>query len=306
MIGTCAQVPWQGITRIMSETYPPKSGAIIVLSSHVVRGTVGNRAAAFALEALGHPVWVVPTIILPWHPGHTPLAGPGTRIVPEAQAFDNIIENIARAPWLGEVRGVLSGYLGNAEQAQGVAKLVKAVKAKTPSTIYALDPVMGDGDALYVPENQAETIRHELLPLADIITPNAFELGFLTKSQTPSTAGDILEAAKKTNVSKVLATSSPARDNRIGNLLISQNTAEIAHTKRLRNAPNGAGDLTAALILAGILDGYEEHDALLRTTASVFELLEKTLAAGSDELLLEQNQESLRQPRAAVEIDTVS
>ena len=59
---------------IQAETAAPR--AVIVVSSHVARGSVGNRAAVFALETLGHPVWAVPTVMLPWHPGH----GRATRI----------------------------------------------------------------------------------------------------------------------------------------------------------------------------------------------------------------------------------
>ena len=84
--------------------------AVIVISSHVARGSVGNRAAVFALETLGHPVWAVPTVILPWHPGH----GPATRIVPDADQFSAFMKDLERAPWLGEVAAVLSGYLGDA------------------------------------------------------------------------------------------------------------------------------------------------------------------------------------------------
>ncbi len=81
--------------------------AVIVVSSHVARGSVGNRAAVFALETLGFPVWAVPTVILPWHPGH----GRATRIVPPAEQFSALMADLARAPWLGEVGAVLSGYL---------------------------------------------------------------------------------------------------------------------------------------------------------------------------------------------------
>ena len=75
--------------------------AVIVISSHVARGSVGNRAAVFALETLGHPVWAVPTVLLPWHPGH----GPATRIVPDADQFSAFMKDLERAPWLGEVAG---------------------------------------------------------------------------------------------------------------------------------------------------------------------------------------------------------
>ena len=113
--------------------------AVIVVSSHVARGSVGNRAAVFALETLGHPVWAVPTVLLPWHPGH----GPATRIVPDADQFSAFMKDLERAPWLGEVAGVLSGYLGDARQAVDVAALVHRVKARNPQRDLYLRP--GDG-----------------------------------------------------------------------------------------------------------------------------------------------------------------
>src|SRR5690606_38983669 len=106
--------------------------AVIVVSSHVARGSVGNRAAVFALEALGHPVWAVPTVILPWHPGH----GPGTRIVPQPDQFAALMRDLEGAPWLGEVGAVLSGYLGDAGQAACLASLVASVKARNPRALY--------------------------------------------------------------------------------------------------------------------------------------------------------------------------
>ncbi len=101
----------------MSES-PAAPGAIIVISSHVVRGAVGNRAAVFALETLGHRVWALPTVILPWHPGH----GPSTRVIMPDADFRSIIDDLIRAPWIGEVRAVLSGYMGSPAQAAGVAR----------------------------------------------------------------------------------------------------------------------------------------------------------------------------------------
>ncbi len=155
---------------------PSDATTVIVISSHVVRGSVGNRAAVFALETLGFPVWAVPTVVLPWHPGH----GPAGRIVPPAEEFSRLMQDLQRAPWLGEVGAVLTGYLGHPEQAAAVAELVKAVKAKNPEAVYLCDPVIGDEKGLYVPEATAMGIRDRLLPLADIATPNRFELSWLT------------------------------------------------------------------------------------------------------------------------------
>ena len=107
-------------------------GAVIVISSHVVRGSVGNRAAVFALETLGHPVWALPTIVLPWHPGH----GPSTRLRFSDDDFDHAIDDLIRAPWLGEVSAVLSGYFGSPRQPVAVERLVTAARQKNPDLIY--------------------------------------------------------------------------------------------------------------------------------------------------------------------------
>ncbi|HEY0121227.1 MAG TPA: pyridoxal kinase, partial [Rhizobium sp.] len=116
------------------------AGAVIVISSHVVRGSVGNRAAVFALETLGHPVWALPTIVLPWHPGH----GRSTRLTFAEADFDHAIDDLIAAPWLPEVKAVLSGYFGNAAQARSAARLVAALRENNPDLFYACDPVIGD------------------------------------------------------------------------------------------------------------------------------------------------------------------
>jgi pyridoxine kinase len=156
---------------------PDVRPAVIVISSHVVRGSVGNRAAVFALETLGFPVWALPTVILPWHPGHSR----ATRIVPGKEAFSALIDDLCGSPWLGEVGAVLSGYLGDAEQAQEVARLVAAVRAANPDALYMCDPVIGDAGGLYVPEALAEAILAYLIPVANIATPNIYELEWLSE-----------------------------------------------------------------------------------------------------------------------------
>ena len=93
---------------VMSESVP---GAVIAISSHVVRGSVGNRAAVFALETLGHPVWSLPTVLMPWHPGH----GPSTRMLIPDESFSRAIDDLIASPKLGEVKAVLTGYFGSAE-----------------------------------------------------------------------------------------------------------------------------------------------------------------------------------------------
>jgi pyridoxine kinase len=270
--------------------------AVIVISSHVARGSVGNRAAVFALETLGFPVWAVPTVILPWHPGH----GKADRIIPAPEQFARLLADLAASKWLGEVAAVLSGYLGDAGQAEAVARLVGKVKAANPRALYVCDPVVGDAGGLYVPAATAEAIRDRLLPLADIATPNRHELEWLAGRSLPSIK-DILSAARDLALPTLLVTSAPSMmANSTGNLLVTADHALLAEHRLIDGAPNGAGDLTAALFLARLLGGKDEARALETVTASVFEVLMRAAGRGADELMLETDAASLAHPMAMV------
>ncbi len=275
-----------------------KPRAVIVISSHVARGSIGNRAAVFALETLGHPVWAVPTIMLPWHPGH----GPSTRIVPEPEKFAAFMKDLERAPWLGEVAGVLSGFLGDARQAESVASLVRTVKARNPKALYICDPVMGDSGGLYVPEATAIGMRDLLIPLADIATPNRFELEWLT-SRTFDSLGATMAAALELGPRHMLVTSAQAMmSGSIGNLLLTPSEALLAEHRIIDRPPNGLGDLTAAVFLARLLAGQPNAKALQSTTAAVYEILARTAKRGGDELQLETDAQSLSHPMAMVQM----
>lgn len=271
--------------------------AVIVLSSHVVRGTVGNRAAVFALETLGLPVWAVPTVILPWHPGH----GRATRIVPPAGEFAALVGDLCAAPWLGEVGAVLSGYLGGPEQAEAVARLVGAVRERNAGALYLCDPVMGDAGGLYVPEATAAAMRDLLVPLADIATPNRFELEWLAGaalSDNDATA----RAALRLGVPTMLVTSAHAMlAGSIGNLLVTGREAVLAEHRAVPDAPHGTGDLISALFLARLMTGQSEAKALKTATAAVFEVLARAVKRGADELMLETDAQSLARPMAMVQ-----
>ncbi|MGP2490591.1 pyridoxal kinase PdxY [Mesorhizobium sp. PUT5] len=272
--------------------------AVVVVSSHVVRGSVGNRAAVFALESLGFPVWAVPTVVLPWHPGH----GRGTRIVAPPEQFAALMADLERAPWLGEVGAVLSGYLGDAGQAEAVASLVGAVRAKNPGALYVCDPVIGDSGGLYVPEATAAAIRDRLMPLADVATPNRYELAWMAGGSLPDMEA-IMAAALAADPPTMLVTSAPPTLNGgIANLLVRDGQALLAEHRTVARPPNGLGDLTAALYLARTMDGMPPADALGSTTAAVYEILARTVARGGDELQLETDADCLAQPTAAVQL----
>ncbi|UES38301.1 pyridoxal kinase [Roseibium aggregatum] len=278
----------------------PQKKPVLVITSQVVRGGISGRGLTFALERIGHDVWFLPTILLPWHPGQ----GKGTRIVAPAADFTAIVEDLAASPKLAEVGAVISGYLGNPEQAAAIASLVKAVKTHTPDAPYLCDPVMGDQHDgcgnLYVPTTTAEAIRDQLVPLADVVTPNAFELGWLTGREIDSEM-QALAAARVLGNERVMVTSSPAlRRNAIANLLAGPRGAVAAEHASIANPPHGTGDLIAGLFLANLLAGQNDEEALKRASASVFELVARSVRKGADELLFAEEQNSVVKAMALV------
>lgn len=272
--------------------------AIIAISSHVARGAVGNRAVVFAIETMGHSVWSMPTVILPWHPGH----GPATRITPPDESFASALDELARSRWAGSVQAVITGYFGSVGQVMATAAMIRTLRQTQPELIYLCDPVIGDSDGLYVNVAIAEAIRDHLLPLANVATPNRYELGWLSGADLESNA-QIIDAALTLGPQRMLVTSAvPMMSGGIGNLLLTDRVALLAEHRTVGDAPNGLGDLTAALFLVRLLKGESDERALQMTTASVFEVLARTVKRGADELMLYEDYASFINPMAMVQM----
>jgi len=277
---------------------PASKPAVIVVSSHVAAGAVGNRAAVFALERLGFPVVAVPTVTLSWHPGE----GPATRIVPPDSAFATLVDDIIGADWLDEVGGVLSGYLGAPAQAAAVASLVAAVKRRNSEARYLCDPVTGDAGGPYVDADIVAAIGERLLPHADMATPNRHELGLLSGARVVDEA-TLIAAAQRTGVSEVLVTSAFAEPGTAANLLVTPDGVRRAHHGATPQAPNGTGDLLAALYLGHRLDGRPAPEAFGRAVGSTLRLVE--MAGGGARLPLAEGQAALVEAAWTVPVETI-
>lgn len=264
---------------------------VLCISSHVARGFVGNRAAGFALERLGHEVWELATVHLSNHPGHPHAAGAPA----DPGVLTEMLDALETNGWLGQVDAVLSGYLPSAEHARVVADAVTRVRTAVPGALYLCDPACGDDPkGLYVSEPAARAIAETLLPLADITTPNRFELAWLAGADVADTA-TALQAAERLAPARVLATSIPAAaPDALSNLLCTPEGAWAATVTRQHTAPHGTGDFIAALFLAHRLAGRPDAEALALCTASVEAALQAS--ASADELRLVDAQAAWADP----------
>ncbi len=271
---------------------------ILSIQSSVAYGYVGNSAATFALQRLGHEVWPVLTVHFSNHTGYGTWRG---------QVFDpavvaDVIEGIADRGVLGTADAVLTGYQGSPGVAEVVLSAVARVRDLNPAAIYCCDPVMGDvGRGFFVAQGLPELIRDRVVPVADIVTPNAFELAFLAGVTGPFAGpADVLAAADRVRASgpaTVLVTSVeyPAFSDRIAMIAVGSAGAFEVSTPRLPISVNGAGDVTAALFLAHLVTAGVKT-ALARTASSVFAILELTAAIGAREIRLVEAQDAIADP----------
>jgi pyridoxine kinase len=277
---------------------------ILSIQSSVAYGHVGNSAAVFPLQRLGHEVWPVLTVHFSNHTGYGAWRGP--LLAPTDVA--DVIDGIDDRGVLGEADAVLSGYQGDPAVGAVILDAVARVKKLNPDAVYCCDPVMGDvGRGMFVRPGIPEFMRDTVVPQADILTPNHFELDFLS-GRTTTTLEEVLAAVdvvRARGPRDVLVTSvlhDGLAESSLDVVAVSDEGAWAVTTPLLPITPNGGGDVTAALYLAHLLGTGSAPEALGRTVASVFAVLEATIAAGTRELALVAAQDAIAQAPDRVEV----
>lgn len=254
---------------------------VLSIQSNVVVGHVGNAAARPALERLGHRVWTIDTAILAHHPGHGAFRGE----IRPPQALQPLVEGVAAVGGFARLDAVLSGYLGEAGNAAVVANAVARAKAEAPGAVYVCDPVIGDFDAegaghSFVRQGVAEAIKSLLVPVADILLPNRFELGLLTGMPVDSTEA-VAAAARSLAVPVSVVTSVDCPDvpaDRIDVLIVSEARVDRASAPRLPRRFDGSGDLFGGLFLGAYLTS---RDPLKAAEEALAWLLPALIGTGS-------------------------
>lgn len=271
---------------------------ILSIQSSVAYGHVGNSAATFPLMRMGIEVWPVLTVHFSNHTGYGQWRGP----LLAAEDVAEVIRGIDDRGVLPRVDAVLSGYQGAEAVGAVVLDAVQLVKERNPKAIYCCDPVMGDvGRGFFVRPGIPEFMRDKVVPQAQVVTPNHFELDFLTGRET-KTMSEVLSAAdalRAAGPEVVLVTSVVAEGLAADSLTMLAVTGEGAWqvtTPRLDRTFTGSGDLTAATFLAHLLRSGSADAALGHTADVVYSVLKATTDSGLAELQLVAAQDELVSP----------
>lgn len=258
--------------------------AVLTIQSHVVAGHVGNSAAVFCLQRSGVKAWGLDTLQFS---NHTAAKG-WTGDVFSAEHLAKLVDGLAVCSGLENCDGVLSGYLGAKAAGEVVLNAVERVRNANPNAFYCCDPVMGDNGVLYVANDIPDFMRNRAVPAADFITPNRFELGWLA-NQSVNSESDAIAAARRLigngRLKSVVVTGLPVGTDGFAALAIESNSVWRVVTPKLSFDASvccGAGDMTAALLVANFVKTSRLPESMAKAVSSVWGLIktaEQTNAA---------------------------
>ncbi len=261
---------------------------VISIQSQVVFGHVGNSAAVFPMQAVGLEVAAVPTVLFsntPRYPTRRGRALPG-------DLFADLLLGVRERGLPERAAFVVTGYVGSAEVAEMVADFIVGAKAINPALVYLCDPVIGDsGPGLYVPEAVASVMRDRLLPMADIATPNQFELSWLSgrDGRTMADMGmarDRLSLKGDAHLIVTGCTLSDTPEGEIESLILGPQSVTRHATQRLPFALSGTGDLFSGLVVAGLGTGMTLAAAVESAQHLTAIAMQRAEAFGASEVML--------------------
>jgi pyridoxine kinase len=225
--------------------------AILILSSHVAASPVGGSAQVAALARMGIEAALVPTVLFGRHPG---LGAPGGGAVSDS-IFEGMLEGVAATGLFSRLDAVITGYFASPGQVAAAARAIEAARAASPGVRVVVDPIMGDyPKGLYVREDVALAIAADLIPRADLVAPNAWELARL---------------GGRAKLGRPVIASSIDVEGGIGVLYANDREAWLAVHGRLGEAPNGAGDLLTARFTGALTLGLAPREALMNAVEAV-------------------------------------
>mmetsp|Transcript_28304 Transcript_28304/g.83316 ORF Transcript_28304/g.83316 Transcript_28304/m.83316 type:complete len:288 (-) Transcript_28304:99-962(-) len=277
---------------------------------------------------MGFDVDVVNSVQFSNHTGH-PLGVEGD--VLNGEQLRKVLDGLNRNGLLNNIGHLLTGYIGSESFLRAVLDVLKTVKScRDPLELrYVCDPVLGDNGTFYVPRELVEIYRDEVIPLADIVTPNQFEVEQLTGVRIKC-IGDAQRACKVLHdmgPELVFITSlmfdddtddTAEKDGEGSIAILASRRAKDDEMQRcecgkkdevwridspiIHGTYTGTGDLCAALLLGWTA----RHDkdlplAMEKVVGTMFELIKRTAdtcgeTVSSKELKLIQSKDIIEQP----------
>jgi pyridoxine kinase len=286
---------------------------ILSVQSWVSFGHVGNAAAIFPLQRLGFEVWAIHTVQFSNHTGY----GKWTGTVFPPEHLKELVQGMDEQGVLTQCDAVLSGYMGSSSTAQVILDALYKVRNGNKNTLYCCDPVMGDiNDGIFVHPDIPEVFKTQVIPQADIITPNHFELELLTGKKV-KTLKDTLEAVQllRSSIRQegpriVLLTSLLRQDapaNSIETLVYGDSGAWLVRTPRIPLEPsrNGTGDAIAALFLGHYLLSKDIALSLETSVSALYSMLLLTHERNTREIQLVAAQDSFVNPTLRFKVEKI-
>ena len=260
---------------------------------------MGNKAATFPLQLLGFDVDVINSVHFSNHTGY-PNGFKGE--IMNGEQLSTILDGLEQNNLLSNIKHLLTGYIGSVTFLRSVLNVLQTLKRYNPTIRYVCDPVMGDDGKLYVPHDLVSIYRSDVIPLANVVTPNQFEIELLTRIdiQTIDDAIRACQALHRLGPDLVVITSLTLNNHDNGDIdtcqeekkeiitiLASQrvkhksanNTEFVLWTIDTPKVPGrftGTGDVTAALFLAWTAKTNDLKVTLEKVASTMYSLISST------------------------------
>ena len=265
---------------------------ILSLTSYVVHGHVGGQASGPAWQAMGHEGWHLPTVLFSNHPGHGGFGGGPVDLEQQNQILDGLIAR----EFLSDCAALHTGYLGQVGSVDVALRAMDAIEG-----LVLCDPILGDEGQLYVAPELAAAMRDRLVPRADLVTPNRFELSWLTGRDITDldTAVAAAQALRQPGPGMVVCTSAAQSEGWLCNIAVGPEHIHLVRVPFEADpslVPKGTGDAFAAILLGHYLNHNNIAAALAWASAALHGLIKASIDLGSDELAVVGGRDQITAP----------